>query len=45
VKGRGHSEDLVVDGRIILECVLKEYGVKMWTGLNWLMIGTYLGLL
>jgi hypothetical protein len=27
-----------VDGRILLKCVLKKYGVRVWTGLNWLRI-------
>jgi hypothetical protein len=26
LKGRDHSEDLGIDGKIILECILGEYG-------------------
>jgi hypothetical protein len=32
--------DLVVDGMIILGSILEKYGVKLWTRLVWLMIGT-----
>jgi hypothetical protein len=32
MKGRDHSEDLVVDGEIILERILVKEGRKMWTG-------------
>jgi hypothetical protein len=32
LKGRDHSEDLGVDGRIILEWILGKYGGKVWTG-------------
>jgi hypothetical protein len=32
LKRRDHSEDLGIDGRVILECILGEYGGKMWTG-------------
>jgi hypothetical protein len=45
-KGRDQSEDLGVDGRIILEWISKQWeGVKTWTGLIWLRIGTGGGLL
>jgi hypothetical protein len=30
---------------IILECILRKYGGKLWTGLIWLRIGTSCGLL
>jgi len=33
-KERDHSEDLSVDGRIILEWILEKQGVKLDTGLN-----------
>jgi hypothetical protein len=45
VKRRGHSDDLDVDGKIILEWVLKEKCGKVWTGCIWLRIGTIGGLL
>jgi hypothetical protein len=32
LKGRGHSEDVGVDGRIILEWILGKYGGRVWTG-------------
>jgi hypothetical protein len=32
LKGRDHSEDLSVDGKIILERILGRYGGKVWTG-------------
>jgi hypothetical protein len=35
---RDHSEDVVVDGRIILKLVLQWD--RSWTGLVWLGIGT-----
>jgi hypothetical protein len=31
LKGRDNSEDLGIDGRIILDYVLEKYGGKMWT--------------
>jgi hypothetical protein len=33
VKGRDHSKDLDVDGRIILEWILGKMG---WEGVNWI---------
>jgi len=41
LKGRGHSEDLGVDGKIRLG----KYSEKVCTGCNWLRIGTSGGLL
>jgi hypothetical protein len=40
LKGRDHLEDLSIDGSVILKCVLKKYGVRMWTGFIWLRIGS-----
>jgi len=31
LKGRDHSEDLGVGGRIILERMLEKYGGKLWS--------------
>jgi hypothetical protein len=39
VKGRDHSEDIGVDGRIILEWTLGKQGTKVWNGCIWLRIG------
>jgi len=30
--GRDHSEDLGINGRIILDCILGKLGGKLWTG-------------
>jgi hypothetical protein len=40
LKGRDHSEDLGVDGKITLEWILGKYSGKVWTGFIWLSIGT-----
>jgi hypothetical protein len=40
LKGRDHSEDLGVDGRIMLEWILRNQAGKVWTGCIWLRIGT-----
>jgi hypothetical protein len=45
VKGRDHSEDLGVDGKIVLELILRKCGRKVWSGFIWLRIGTNDGLL
>jgi hypothetical protein len=44
-KGRDHSEDLGVDGRIILEWISGKQDRKVWTGFIWLRIGTSGGIL
>jgi hypothetical protein len=44
LKGIDHSQNLSVDGRIILKLILKKQDEK-WTGLIWLRIGTSGGLL
>jgi hypothetical protein len=41
-KGRDNSEDLGIDGKI-LDCILGNYGGKVWTGRIWLWIGTVAG--
>jgi hypothetical protein len=39
-KGRDHTENLGIDGRIISECILRKQGGKVQTGCIWLRIGT-----
>jgi hypothetical protein len=45
LKGRDHSEELRINGRIILEWILGKLGGKVWTEFIWLRIGTRSGLL
>jgi hypothetical protein len=45
LKGRDHSEDIEVDGRIILEWILGKKGGNAWTEFIWLRIGFGGGLL
>jgi len=40
LKGRDHSEDPGVDGKVILEWYLGKEGGKVWIGYIWLRIGT-----
>jgi hypothetical protein len=45
VKGRDHSEDLGIDGRIILEGILGKEGGRLWHIFICLRIGTSGGIL
>jgi hypothetical protein len=45
LKGRDHSEELDVDRRILLKCILGKQGLGMWIGIIWLRIMTGGGLL
>jgi hypothetical protein len=45
LKGRYHFEDLGVDRMIILEWISGKWGGRVWTGFNWLRIGTSGGIL
>jgi hypothetical protein len=40
MKGRDHSDNLGINGRIVLEWILGKYSGKVWTGFVWLRIGT-----
>jgi hypothetical protein len=42
---RDHSDDLGVDGKMIVELILRKYGGKLWIGCIWLRIGTSGGLM
>jgi hypothetical protein len=42
---RDHYVDLNVGGKIILRWILERYDGVVWTGLNWLGVGTSGGLL
>jgi hypothetical protein len=44
-EGGDQSEDLYIDGKIILECILGKYGEKLWTEFVWIRVGTSGGLL
>jgi hypothetical protein len=44
VKGRDHLEEPGVDGRIILEWILRKQGGKVWIGFIWIRIRTSDGL-
>ena len=39
-KERDHLEDPDVGGRVILRWIFRKWGVRVWTGLIWLRIGT-----
>jgi hypothetical protein len=45
LKEKDHSEELGVDGKIILEWILQKEGGKVWTGYIWLRIGISGGML
>jgi hypothetical protein len=39
-KGKKHLENLDLDGRIILKCILKKYDTRVWTRFISYRIGT-----
>jgi hypothetical protein len=45
LKGRHHSEDLGIDGKINIMWILGRYCPKAWTGCIWLRIETSGGML
>jgi hypothetical protein len=45
VKGRDHSEDIGVGGRIILKWILGKSGFGVWIGFIWFWIGNNNGML
>jgi len=45
LNGRDYWEEVGIVGKIILECILKSYGGKMWMEFIWLKVGTRGGLL
>jgi len=40
LKERGHLGDPDVDGRKILRWSFRKWDVRVWTGSNWLRVGT-----
>jgi hypothetical protein len=40
LKGRDESEDLSVEGRIMLNCTSSKQGGRVWIGFIWLRTGT-----
>jgi hypothetical protein len=45
MKERGQLEDLGMEGRIIIKCLLGRWDEKAWTGFIWVRIETSGGLL
>jgi hypothetical protein len=39
-ESKSQSKDLDVDGRIILEWIVKKYVGRVWTGFIWLKLGS-----
>ena len=40
LRERGHLEHPDVDGKIIIRWIFRKWDVALWTGSNWLRIGT-----
>jgi hypothetical protein len=40
LKGRNHTKDIEVDGKIIFEWMLGKQAGKVWTGCIWIRIRT-----
>jgi hypothetical protein len=41
INGRDSFGKKCLDGRTVLKWILDNYGVKVWTGLDWLRVGLY----
>ena len=39
-EGKDHLGDRSVDGKIILRWIFRKWGVGLWTGSNWLRVGS-----
>jgi len=39
-EGRDHLGDTGVDGRLVLRWIFRKWELEVWTGSNWLRIGT-----
>jgi hypothetical protein len=40
LEGRDHLEDLRIDERTILKCIIKKLTARLWTGFVWIWIGS-----
>jgi hypothetical protein len=38
-EGKDHSEDVVIDGKVVLEWILEKQAGRVWTGFMWLRTG------
>jgi hypothetical protein len=45
LRGRDYSEDLSVDGKIILKLIKRKEGWRMWIEIIWIRKGTGSGVL
>jgi hypothetical protein len=45
LKERDNFRNLDVDGRLIIKWILNKQLIRVWSGLNWLMIGSSGGIL
>jgi hypothetical protein len=45
LKGRDNLEDLGIVGSVIWNCIVGKSDVNMWTRINWIRVGSIVGLL